>query len=470
MLAANKPLLTAGLLSVLLTAGCTSTSQKPQQTPDFTPANWQTVVPNSQPNQQANTQWAGFNHTQLQAFIAKALKNNLGLKQQAYQLAVSEQQAIQQDAVFLPSLDLSLNQGRSKNNRPVSYKNTSQAELSLSYEVDIWGKLSAQSRQAGFNYLAQQSSFTQAQHSLIAQVINTWLNVIKTQQQITLAEQRVKNTRENLAIIKSGYKQGLNEALDVYLASSEVNSEASNLTQLQQTRLQTIRQLEQLLGEYPAGKLQVTDELPQFDNSLPRVLPSELITRKPQLQQSWYQLLAADANLAYAHKARFPSLNLSASLGDATDSIDDLFSPANLAWSLLGRISAPIFQGGKLKANEKMAELNLKKQEQSYLESLYSAFNEVENYLSLSVSLEQQYQVMEKAYQHASAANQLSFEQYQQGLVSYTTVLDAQKRAFNAQNTLLTIAVQRLQNRVNLNLALGGGFNPPFINQRGVSQ
>lgn len=457
---ANKPLLITGLLAIFLVSACTATFRTLEQTPTITPANWHTVPIAVSDTVQS---WTGFDHSELKQLIAQALKNNLALKQQAYQLAISKQQAIQQKAPLWPGLDFSLSRSRSQSNRPVSYKDTSQASLSLSYEVDVWGKLSAQSRQAAFNYLVQKSSFIQAQHSLIAQVINTWLNVIKTRQQIALAKQRVKNTSENVTIIKSAYQQGLNEALDVYLASNELNSETSNLAQLQQTRLQTIRQLEQLLGEYPAGTLQVTGQLPSLDEPLPAGVPSELITRKPQLQQSWYQLLAADANLAFAHKARFPSLSLSASLSDATDTLDDLFSPSRLAWSLLGRISAPIFQGGRLKAAEKIAELNLKQQEQSYLESLYSAFDEVENALSNSVSLEQQYRAMDKAYRHASAANRLSFEQYQQGLVSYTTVLDAQKRAFNAQNALLTIEVARLQNRVNLNLALGGDFNTRLL-------
>ena len=84
--------------------------------------------------------------------------------------------------------------------------------------------------------------------------------------------------------------------------------------------------------------------------------------------------MATDASLAYAHKQRFPSLNLTASLSDSTDRVSDLFSPSSLAWSLLGSISAPIFEGGRLQANEEIARLNTQKQEQQYLQTLYDAF------------------------------------------------------------------------------------------------
>ena len=162
--------------------------------------------------------------------------------------------------------------------------------------------------------------------------------------------------------------------------------------------------------------------------------------------------------MAYAHKQRFPSLNLTASLSDTTDRVSDLFSPSSLAWSLLGSISAPIFNGGRLKANEEIARLNSQKQEQQYLQTLYDAFSDVENAITLQQSLKAQYTSTLEAQENALAAEQLSFEQYQSGLVSYTTVLDAQGRSFDAQSSLISIKNQLIANRVNLHLALGGDF------------
>jgi len=206
------------------------------------------------------------------------------------------------------------------------------------------------------------------------------------------------------------------------------------------------------MGVYPDASLQVEAALPLFESNVPAGVPSELLTRKPVLQANWYKLLAADAGLAVAHKQRFPSLNLRASLGDSQNDIGDLFSNGSFAWSLLGSVSAPIFNAGKLKANEEIARLELKQLEQNYLASLYGAFEEVENRLT------QRYQATLKAVDNARFAETLSFEQYLKGLVSYTTVLDAQNRSFDAQSSLIEIQVQRAINRVRLYVALGGGF------------
>ena len=171
--------------------------------------------------------------------------------------------------------------------------------------------------------------------------------------------------------------------------------------------------------------------------------------------------MATDASLAYAHKQRFPSLNLTASLSDSTDRVSDLFSPSSLAWSLLGSISAPIFEGGRLQANEEIARLNTQKQEQQYLQTLYDAFGDVENAISQQQSLKAQYTSTLEAQKNALAAEQLSFEQYQSGLVTYTTVLDAQDRSFDAQSSLIQIKNQLIANRINLHVALGGDFEKP---------
>lgn len=155
---------------------------------------------------------------------------------------------------------------------------------------------------------------------------------------------------------------------------------------------QAARSLERLLGEYPKGLIAANNDLPVINDDIPLGLPSELITRKPALRASWYQLLASDASLAYAHKQRFPSLNLAAGLSDSTNRVSDLFSASSLAWSLIGSISAPIFDAGRLAANEEIASLQTQKQEQAYLQSLYDAFGDVENAITQQQSLKARYQ------------------------------------------------------------------------------
>ncbi|MCJ8272716.1 MAG: TolC family protein, partial [Psychrosphaera sp.] len=267
-------------------------------------------------------------------------------------------------------------------------------------------------------------------------------------------------SKQNLDIIDTGYKQGINNALDVYLTRNELNNVLARTAQQKDTLVKATRQLERLLGDYPKGALEVNADLPLLQNEIPLGLPSELISRKPALVGNWYQLLAKDAQLAYAHKQRFPSLKLRSSIGKDGANLAELFS-AQIGWSLLGSLTAPLFDAGRLKAQETQALLSLKQGEQQYLDSLYSAFSEVENAVSSESTLKERYQLMVKAQQNAQAAKTLSFEQYRNGLVSYTTVLDAQNRAFDAQSTVIQIKNQLIVNRIKLHIALGGDFAEP---------
>jgi len=449
-------------MSVLLLSACSSglNPQQREKNSAATPKNWQQAT-QAQLFSVENNWLQQLNNPQVSVLVSKALKSNQQLLQSGFDVAIKRQQLIVSGAALWPSLDISASTRRNKDNRPVSYNNASSVSLDLGYEIDLWGKISAFERQANLEYLAEQANFEQAKQRLVGDVVSAWFNVITAQKLLALYQQRATNAEQNLAIIESGYRQGLNDALDVYLTRNELNTERSRIAAQQATVTQTTRTLERLVGGYPKGTLEVDADLPLLDRPIPLGLPSELITRKPSLKASWYQLLSTDAGLAYAHKQRFPSLNLSASLGDSTDRVSDLFSPSSLAWSLIGSISAPLIDGGRLAANEEVARLTVERQEQGYLESLYDAFNEVETAVTQEQSLKVRYQATLKAQENALAAEQLSFEQYQSGLVSYTTVLDAQDRSFDAQSSVIEIKNQLIINRINLHIALGGDFSQP---------
>ena len=454
-----KPSLLA--LSVILLSACASQTTHNERVAELEalPSAWQQLPTDNKILAVEDNWLQQLQDPQVFNLVEQALAHNQAILQAGYDVAIKKQQLIAAGADLWPSLDLSTRASRSKDNRPVSYNNASSASLELSYEVDLWGKLSASERQANLEYLAEKATFAQSKQQLVADVVAGWFDVITNHKLLELYKQREQNAEKNLDIIESGYRQGLNEALDVYLARNELNTERSNIAAQQATLTKSIRDLERLTGQYPAGALLVSADLPLLENTIPLGLPSELITRKPALMASWYQLLSTDAGLAYAHKQRFPSLNLSASISDSTDRVSDLFSPSSLAWSLIGSISMPLFEGGRLKANEEQARLSVKRQEQAYLATLYDAFNEVETAISQEQALKVRYEKTLEAQENAIAAERLSFEQYQSGLVTYTTVLDAQDRSFNAQSSVIELKNQLIKNRINLHIALGGDFS-----------
>ena len=449
------------IITSLFLFACSTSSEIDEQLKSLPlPANWQE---NTQALTVEHNWLAQLDNPQVQQLVNKALSANHQFAMQAYALEISEQQLIVSGSKLWPELDLAFRSGRNKDNQTSTYANTNSLNLNLSYEVDIWGKLSAADQVSNYNYLAQKATFEQFKQQLVVNVVSTWFKVIEANKLLALYQSRVANSRQNLAIIEAGYTSGLTPALDVYLTRNDLNTELTRVSEQETERTRLIRQLERLIGEYPKGELLVNANLPLLTTEIPLGLPSELISRKPELKASWYQLLSQDAGLAYAHKQRFPSIVLSGSVGDSASDISDLLSGSSLAWSLLGSISAPIFNAGRLQANEEKARIELKQGEQLYLDTLYSAFSDVENAITKENGLKHSYYTMLEAQENAQIAATLSFEQYQNGLVSYTTVLDAQNRSFEAQTTLIKIKNQLIENRINLHFSLGGDFSTPSL-------
>ena len=452
------------LLTSFFLLACSNTSEVDKKlTNPSLPDNWQE---SKQALSVENNWLSQLDNPQVQQLVTKALAANHQFAMQAYALEIAEQQLIVSGSQLWPELDLSFRSGRSKDNQSDSYANSNSVNLNLSYELDIWGKLSAADQISNYNYLAQKATFEQYKQQLVVNVVTTWFKVIEADKLLSLYRSRVENSQQNLAIIEGRYRSGLTAALDVYLTRNDLNNELTRVSEQATEKTKLIRKLERLIGEYPKGELLVNANLPLLTNDIPIGLPSELISRKPELKASWYKLLSQDAALAYAHKQRFPSIILSGSVGDATADIGDLLSGSSLAWSLLGSISAPIFNAGRLQANEEKSRIELRQGEQLYLDTLYEAFSDVENAITTEKNLKHSYYTMLAAQENAKIAATLSFEQYQSGLVSYTTVLDAQKRSFEAQTTLIKIKNRLIANRINLHLSLGGDFSAQSLENK----
>jgi NodT family efflux transporter outer membrane factor (OMF) lipoprotein len=459
MLFQKKSYLSFILASSFIVTGCTTNSAIETELDSIpTPKNWSKEnVLTEKVNTHNNTLWLKKLITpELQRYIEIALENNRSLKQDLFDVEIAEQSVIVSGATLWPSLDLNL----STSKRDYSGITTSNdLSLSLQYEFDIWGKLGAAERQVNLSYAALLAQYEQQKRELISDVILGWYQVIEQEQQLSLAQKSLKSIEQNLSIIEAGYNSGLNTSLDVYLARNDVASERSKVATEKTTLQSNIRALELLLGKYPSADLQAgTADIPELSQAVAVGVPSEVVANNPELQYMWNLLLAEDAGLAYAHKQRFPSLSLTASTGTSSTELSDLLS-SDVGWSLLGNLTAPIFNAGRLAANEESARLETKQAEQAYLETLFSTFSTIENSLTEAENLQLSYQANIDAADNATLAEEVSFEQYLKGLVSYTTVLDAQSRAYTAQSSVIQLKYEMLNTRLQLFTALGGNFS-----------
>jgi len=402
-----------------------------------------------------------FDDPQLTGLVSEAIGNNYPLEQERARLYAAEQAVVIVRANRFPELDVSLDGSRrgftDSSSQRVSTESFG-AAVGASWEVDLWGRLSKQQQAAQLAFGAQQARFESVQRNLAATTTAAYFEVMEAKQLLEVAQRRLDNAIESHDIVASGYRQGLNDALDLYLARNQVERQQANYAQKEQAVSETIADLQLSLARYPDGRMEIPGMLPVLTKPIPSGLPSDLLTRRSDLQEAWLSLLAADADLAAAHKARFPSLSLVGSAGVASAEFGDLLDTDLSVWSIAGGITQPLFNAGQLEAFEVQALARVRQAEQQYLELVFRAFADVENAISRSASLIERYESFLDAQTNSRAALNLALEQYQRGLVSYTTVLESQRQAFDAETTVVELRNLLLQNRISLYLALGGEF------------
>jgi len=450
--------LPGAVIMLLVAGGCASTAISPRAKNPTELDSWARA---GEPGEVSLNWLPELVNEDLESLLREALAQNFQLAEQRIRLEDTRQGVVVAGADRWPSLSASVDGSRRGSETsgvstvvPTEYG----LNASLNWELDIWGELSAAARAASLEYEAALTSYEAARRELVADTVATVYETVAANQLLTLFERRLENLLDDYDIVDGGYRRGLNGALDVYLAQTSIEQQRATVANQRQLVVESIAALQLLLARYPDGRLQVPDTLPLLTSPIPAGLPSELLIRRQDIRSAWYGLLAADARLAVAHKNRFPRLALSASGGNSSSSLGDILDSDSRSWSIASSLTQPIFQGGRLAAAEIQARTRTEALEQQYLNLVYRAFADVENAISRADALQQRYAALGEAVHNANAALELAFEQYQRGLVNYTTVLESQRRAFDSETSLVQLQNQLIQNRVTLYRTLGGEF------------
>jgi len=388
--------------------------------------------------------------------VQKGIENNALLAVQTAKVEASVQQAIIAGADQVPNISAFIRGGRQQQSR---LNNSFSAGLDFSWELDIWGKLDDSAKAASLDAKMAVAQWHQQRLQLAAQISQLWFNLLDSQTQLSLLEERQNNLTTNLAIIEDGYSLGMNSALDLYLAKADLAAVQARQRAQQQVFSKQKREMQKSLGHYPSGELAVSGNLSLAFEAVPSSLPSKILTRRSDIQAASHAVAAADLRVAQAYKNRFPSLRLTASYGVSSSELSQLTSVDSIIWSLFAGLTGPIFDGERLKSLQKLKQAQLKQQVALYNDTVLSAFMQVETALDGENLLAQQQVLLESAARNSGMAEALAFEQYQAGLVQYITVLESQRRAFDAKSAAISIVNTRMQNRIALFLALGGDFS-----------
>jgi outer membrane protein, multidrug efflux system len=413
--------------------------------------------------------WRTFGDDHLTAQVELALAHNHDLVAAAARVQAAEAQARIASAALKPSLDAGASGRRTRQNFigfpiPGSESNvlstnssTVGVSLDLAWEWDLWGRLAAGERAALEDFQATRADYAGAQLSIAGQTAKAWLALAEARLQLKLAEQTVVSFTQNTEFIRRRYEQGRIEPLELRLAENNLAS-AESLLYFREEQIERVaRQLQILTGAYPDGQVDATD-LPPIPAQIPAGVPSDLLQRRPDLASAEARLAAADYGLWEARKALWPSIRLTASAGRTSDELGDLLKDSFDVWSLAGGIVQPIFNGGRLRAAIDSSDARAREALANYGQRSLVAFSEVETALSTQEHIDERESSLEEAAQQAEAAQALAERQYQAGTTNLLAVLESQRRALNARAEQITSRRERLDNRIDLYLALGGGF------------
>ena len=408
-----------------------------------------------------------FGDAGLKSAVDEAMARNPDLKAAAARMAQAKARAMRAGAARFPTSDIGLRTnedwrqviagpGQIIRQRQDVYALT----LDVSWEVDVWGRIRNTAAAGAANAEAAAADFDAARLSLAANTGRAWCNLLEAELQTQLAERTLESFRRNLATVDSNFDKGVPgvTALDVRFARSNLAAAEANLKNRHRLQDEARRVLEGLMGHYPAGRAITSGKLPALRKAVPAGLPSTLLLRRPDIAAAERRTAAALQQAKAARKVLLPGFRLTGDARTISEDLTALLDERRLVLSFVQSMTQQLFQGGALRADIRLADAQVEELAQRYASVALVAFREVETALAAEVYLDGQIAALRKFVEESREAERLALSQYERGLTGILNVLESQRRAFDSQSSLLRAENQRLQTRLDLCLALGGGF------------
>ena len=415
--------------------------------------------------------WAYFGDPGLDAAIERALACSEDLQAASARIRAAAQERVIAGAADRPELSLGINRIRQRQNfvglpfpglaDRVLSSTFSNAGLSFNvgWEPDIWNRVAADKLATEANTRMREAELLGARLSLSGQVAKAWFAAVEAQRQIVIAEQVLANFETIVERRQARFQAGSGSLAEVRLAEADLARARSALRQRRQARDAFVRQTETLTCQYPAGELSVNAELAGLPEQVPAGLPSELVHRRPDLIAAEQALLAADARIVQARATLRPNFILTSALGTASNTLADLVNPSLQVWNYALGLAQPIFNRGRLKANVRITEERALEQEALYQARVWAAYREIESALAAERALRDQEASLRESHAKTRAAIQLAERRYREAFGEFFSVLNLRRAGLENESVMLGLQRAQIDNRVDLHLALGGGFD-----------
>ncbi|NRR28970.1 efflux transporter outer membrane subunit [Oxalobacteraceae bacterium] len=453
--------LSAGALAALL-IGCAAKAPPAPAATLQLPGAWRTAPDAGAAATALEGQWwQRFGDPALSALVERALAHNGDLRIARARLLEYRARVAVAGASQRPSVSVD---GAATRTRQLAYNgvpyvtNVYQAEFQAAYEVDVWGRLAAQTDAANASYLAEQASADAAALSIAASAASGYLNLrgLDAQLELTVATLALRERSRDLA--KRQFEVGYSSRLEWLQAQAEYQSAAEQIPQLRRAIFEQENALSVLCGGNPGPVPRGATLASLTPPPVPEGLPSELLRRRPDIVRAERNLVAANASLRATRDQLLPSFKLSATGGGQSLKLHDFLNTPTALWRLTGMAAAPVFEGGRVQAQTDAAAAQRDQLAYAYENAVRAAFAETDNGLGAVARLREQ--AVQNDARRATAAETLriAHNRYSNGYASYLEELDAQRTLYNADVGSLQLRTRILVATVDLYRAMGGGW------------
>ncbi len=421
------------------------------------PAAWK--APGGAPAPVADRWLATFNDPVLQALVMEALVYNADLQAAAARVEQASGYVAVASGSLWPSVGLAATQsGKSGGGGGLNA-----VFLNASLELDVWGRLRYGEAAAEAQSAAVQADYAYARQSLAAMVAKSWFVAIEAGLQRAIVVDSLHASESLLKLAQERLSIGIGNEQAVAEARASVGTYRDTLRQADLAREQALRALELLLGRYPSAEIAVAQRLSPMPPAVSVGVPSELLERRPDVIAAERRVAAAFDRIGEAKAAQLPRISLTAGGSYLSSDIFVLQDRSNPAFSFGANLLAPIYQGGALRAQVDIRTAEQKEAVAYYARIAQRSFGEVENALAAENALRDRDAILGANIIDSARALELVQVQYRVGSADLRAVEQSQLALYSARISLLRVQTERLAQRVNLYLALGGGFDLPAM-------
>jgi outer membrane protein, multidrug efflux system len=329
----------------------------------------------------------------------------------------------------------------------------------LSFEVDLWGRLRRATEAARADLLANEENRKAVMTTLVSDVAGGYFNLLELDMELAIARRTLATREESLKLIQAREKGGLATLVEVRQGEQLVYGAAQAIPTTEQLIEQTENQLSLLLGGSPGAITRgqaLTDQ--SQPPSIPAGLPSSLLERRPDIRAAEQNLIAANAIIGVAKAAYFPRVSLTGLFGFQSSQLSNLFTGPARIWQFVPQVTQPIFTGGRLRSNVRLAEAEQQLALIQYERTIQTAFREVSDTLIQYQKVREVRAQREQLVETLRDRSRLSYMRYRGGVDTLLNALDADRDFFEAELGLAETQRDELLTLVQLYRALGGGW------------